>query len=187
VRAGGGKGKGSAFERRVCRDLSLWLSHGEREDVFWRASMSGGRATVALKRDVRLQAQAGDISPITALGEYFLKHFFIECKSYRDLDVFSSVVRGTGRLCRFWETAAAEAAKYEKHPILVAHQNLMPTICLLPKVCMPIFWLEVDNSVMYVPRWSCYMLLFECFLREARVPAEEVVYNVQRARVRFVG
>jgi hypothetical protein len=185
MRPGAGKPKGSAFEREVCRDLSIWLSHGEREDVFWRSSLSGGRATVALKRDVKLHAQAGDISAITALGEYFLRHFFIECKSYRDLNVFSSIVNGAGRLCRFWQKAVTEAAKYGKHPVLVAHQNRRPTICLINETCMPVFALEVHNAIAYVPHWSCYILLFECFLREAQVPAEDVY--IKRQRVRLTG
>src|SRR5215216_6431446 len=39
-------GKGPQWEREVCRALSLWVTNGERVDVFWRSAMSGGRATV---------------------------------------------------------------------------------------------------------------------------------------------
>jgi hypothetical protein len=183
VKAGAGKRKGGSFERDCCRELSIWISHGEREDVFWRSSMSGGRATVALKRDVRLQAQAGDISPITALGEYFLNHFFIECKSYKNLDVFSSIAKGAGRLQRFWHKAAEEAERYKKHPILVAHQNQMPTFCLIGDSSIHVFGLTIDNAVAYLPRWSCYMVLFECFLREALVPAEDIYIKKERIRL----
>jgi len=47
MRKGGGKAKGASFERDICRRLSLWVSAGKQEDVFWRSAMSGGRSTVA--------------------------------------------------------------------------------------------------------------------------------------------
>jgi hypothetical protein len=53
MRKGGGKQKGSQFERDVCRELSLWVSHGKQEDVYWRSAMSGGRSTVAALKGAR--------------------------------------------------------------------------------------------------------------------------------------
>ena len=52
MRKGGGKEKGSSFERLVCKRMSMWLSKGERDDLFWRSAMSGGRATVQLRDDI---------------------------------------------------------------------------------------------------------------------------------------
>ena len=43
-----GNKKGGGFERKTLKALSLWISKGERKDIFRRSIMSGGRATIAL-------------------------------------------------------------------------------------------------------------------------------------------
>ena len=79
-----GKQKGSGFERETCRDLSNWLTfHLEgtaRDDVFWRSSNSGGRATVRDKVKKKTHGSYGDISAIDPLGYKLLNHFILECK-----------------------------------------------------------------------------------------------------------
>lgn len=175
MRPGGGKHKGSAFERRVCRDLSLWVSRGERDDIFWRSSMSGGRATIGLRVGNVRASQAGDVSAIHALGERLLGHVVVECKSYADLDLFSGVANDTGKLRRFWDELRRHAAKFGKRPMLVARQNGMPTVCLLePDPAGWLFGLRAECASAVLPRWGCYVILFECFLREAAVPSAGV-------------
>lgn len=56
--------KGGAFERKMCKTLSLWFSHGERDDIFWRTAGSGARATVRMKTGKMTADSAGDISAI---------------------------------------------------------------------------------------------------------------------------
>ena len=75
-----GKGKGSSFERRVCVLLSEWWTGGERSDVFWRTSMSGGRATVRKRKGKSTHGQYGDICAIDPIGQPFLDCFAIEVK-----------------------------------------------------------------------------------------------------------
>lgn len=171
MRPGGGKRKGSAFERNVCRDLSLWVSLGQRDDVFWRSSMSGGRATIGLRTGNVRTAQAGDVSAIHALGERLLDHVVVECKSYADLNLFAGIANDTGRMHRFWVDLRLHAAKFGKRPMLVARQNGMPTVCLLePEPADRLFGLGAECASAVLPRWGCYVVLFECFLREAAVP-----------------
>jgi hypothetical protein len=130
MRKGGGKAKGSQFESDVCRELSLWVSHGKQEDVFWRSAMSGGRSTVAARKGKRLATQAGDISSIHAIGNPFTDRFLIECKYYADLN-FLGLLNGKGKLLEFWGEALVQAAAYSKLPLLVAKQNRMLTmVCL---------------------------------------------------------
>ena len=133
MRRGGGKAKGSAYEREICRDLSLWVSGGEQEDIYWRAAMSGGRSTVAAKRGKTLAAQAGDISCIHSIGMAFAALFMIEVKFYRDLQ-YGGLVTGKGHLIDFWKIAQKEAARCYKHPLLVAKQNrVLAQACLDPE------------------------------------------------------
>lgn len=133
MKTGSGKQKGSAFERKVCKQLSLWVSHGKKEDLFWRSAMSGGRATVARSRgrDVR---QAGDITAVAPEGHELTNAAYIECKHYRDLALTAFVLEGRGTLAKFWFRTRDEALKRQKFPWLVAKQNRLPTLLLVPYV-----------------------------------------------------
>lgn len=125
------KQKGSRFERQVCVDLSLWVSGGVHRDLFWRAAMSGGRATVARKANVTLARHAGDISTTSKEGHPFTARWFVECKSYMKLDVESFLFKGKGKLREFWTRAVDEAEHYRKAPMLIAHQNLLPVFVVI--------------------------------------------------------
>lgn len=78
------KGKGSAFEREISRQLSLWWSAGmgkkSRDDIFWRATTSGARATTRLKKNKRTAGAHGDITATDPIGKPFMDCVTIECK-----------------------------------------------------------------------------------------------------------
>lgn len=125
----GSKAKGAAFEREVCKKLSVWITNGKKGDCFWRSAMSGGRATVARKRgrDVR---QAGDITAVAPEGHKLTDHVFIECKHYADLQFDSFVIDNKGTLAHFWGVVCREAEHRNRSPWLVARQNRRPTLLL---------------------------------------------------------
>lgn len=75
--------KGSSFERKMSKRLSLWWTEGERSDVFWRTSQSGGRATQRAKKGQRTYGSYGDITAVDPVGEPLLKLFTIELKRGR--------------------------------------------------------------------------------------------------------
>lgn len=134
MRTGGGKDKGSAFERVICRELSLLISKGTRTDLYWRSAMSGGRATLELRKDIVNQTQAGDISAIDILGHWLVRDYQIECKHYADLNFTSSFLSKTGRLYSFWNSTMTDSLRRDKAPMLIAKQNNRPTIMLtLPR------------------------------------------------------
>ena len=72
--------KGATFERDISRKLSLWWTHGERDDVFWRSSMSGGRATVRAKQGKTTAYQNGDITATDPIGAPLIANVVIELK-----------------------------------------------------------------------------------------------------------
>lgn len=74
------KGKGSAYERKICKQLSMWWTDGERDDVFWRSSNSGGRAKVRSRQGKGTHGQYGDITATDPIGEPLLQAFTIELK-----------------------------------------------------------------------------------------------------------
>lgn len=75
-----GNHKGSAFERAICKQLSLWWTDGQDDDIFWRSSQSGGRATQRAKKGKSTYGSYGDIAAVNPIGEPLLKIFTIELK-----------------------------------------------------------------------------------------------------------
>src|SRR3954464_4941724 len=129
MRAGGGKSKGSSFERWVCKELSLWITDGKRTDCFWRSAMSGGRATVAHKKGVDVR-QAGDICAVAPEGAEFCDRWFIECKHVKDLNLDSFLIKKTGMLASFWKKCCQQAERHKRAPMLIARQNGWPTLLI---------------------------------------------------------
>lgn len=174
MRSGGSKQKGSNFERLVCRELSLWVTRGQRDDVFWRSATSGGRATIGLSQGIIRASQAGDLSPIAAAGEALLNHVVVECKHYKELDLFSGIVNDTGKLYKFWNDLITHSFRFGRQPMLIARQNNMPTVVLLKSsTSFLLFGLDGDHVTALLPRWDCHIILFDCFIREARVPTPD--------------
>jgi hypothetical protein len=129
MKQGGGKGKGSAFEREVCKALSLWVSAGRKEDLFWRSAMSGGRATVAQRRGA-LVRQAGDICAVEQAGHSLTSAWYIECKFYKSIKFGEWLIRDTGPIKGWWEEARRNARKYGRDPMLIVKQNGWPTLVI---------------------------------------------------------
>lgn len=74
------KSKGNAFEKYICRKLSLWWTEGKDDNVFWRTSNSGGRATVRSKASKSSRHHHGDICALDSVGEAFCRVLVVELK-----------------------------------------------------------------------------------------------------------
>lgn len=72
--------KGSEYERQVCKQLSQWWTASAREDVFWRSSNSGGRATVRGRKGKGTFGSYGDIAAVDPIGQMLLEVVTIELK-----------------------------------------------------------------------------------------------------------
>lgn len=89
-----GKNKGSKFEREICKLFSLWWTDRERDDVFWRTSNSGGRATFRAKKGRGTFGQYGDIQATDAIGQPLINVCNIEIKrGYSDQTMFNLLDR----------------------------------------------------------------------------------------------
>jgi hypothetical protein len=163
MRRGGGKAKGASFERSVCKQLSLWVSHNLQEDVFWRSAMSGGRSTVAHAKGKRLAAQAGDITCIHPCGQRFADQFLMECKTYRDLQ-YVGLLTGKGHLVKFWIEASTQAKRYGKLPLMIAKQNQQPATVCLSREGMRLLRL---NPLISAPKLNLRIVLLDEFLQKA--------------------
>lgn len=123
------KGKGSSYERSICRLLSRWITNGEKDDCFWRSSLSGGRATVAHRKGQSVR-QAGDITAVAPEGHILTDFAYLELKHYRNLDIESFFLTGKGALAGFWEKTIQEGRKHQREPVLIAKQNHTPDLII---------------------------------------------------------
>lgn len=169
MRAGGGKQKGAAFERAVCKKLSLWVSNGKYQDCFWRSAMSGGRATLAQKKGERLDAQSADISAIRDEGLALCQLFSMECKFYASLD-FESMFRGEAgkKTINYFWTKLVQQCGLTKHPMLIAQQNRWePIVVLTQRGAMLLGMLGKEFAIF--PDHDAYFYSFDEFLLNAEL------------------
>ncbi len=132
MKPGAGKVKGGQFERDVCRILSLWITRGKRNDVFWRSAGSGSSATVASKKGKRGHSQLGDIVSVREEGNWFSDKFIVECKFYRDLQLgrLFTAKGANGFLYKTWVQLFKTALKHERIPLLIVKQNRYPILII---------------------------------------------------------
>lgn len=175
MRPGMGKAKGAEFERKVCKDLSLWISKGERDDIFWRSAMSGGRATVNIKKGGENVTQLGDISMVDASGTWLIDKFVVECKFYKSLSL-SSLIYGTPKdssIMGFWMELAKISNTSKKLPMLVGKENGRKPLVAVANIFVSELQkrgIEIPNFTLYT-NYSLCLFDFEDFLK---IPAETV-------------
>jgi hypothetical protein len=156
MKPGYGKQKGGSFEREICKKLSLWISNNERDDLYWRSAMSGGRASVQFKKGKINKTQLGDISSIDSEGEILTNNWVVECKSYKNLHV-DSLIFGKpikDSIYGYWNTLYNLCVQTNKRPLLIAKQNGKPTLMLidfeLAQGFTMIYLENINNSPIYI-------------------------------------
>jgi hypothetical protein len=87
-----GKIKGGKFERSICVQLSEWWTNGERSDIFWRTSASGGRATIRTKSGRKTHGQYGDVCATDPIGQPLIDFVNVELKKGYSRDTIADVI-----------------------------------------------------------------------------------------------
>ena len=123
MKKGGGKLKGGAFERKICKILSLWFTENEREDVFFRSASSGAMATQRFKKGKPTSGQQGDVTSTDLEGIKFINKFSIELKSYRDFSLDFLIYKNKSLIHTWWEQCDGDANKGNKSPLLIIKKN----------------------------------------------------------------
>lgn len=93
--------------------------------------MSGGRATVALRKGIDLSNQAGDLIAIDKMGVQLTGKFFIECKHRRDLNYERFFLFGKGKIGEFWKKARQQAKAHGRDPMMIVRGNGKPTLLIV--------------------------------------------------------
>lgn len=95
--------KGSAFEREVCKQLSLWWTEGQNDNVFWRTSQSGGRATSRAKKGKKDKYHHGDICAIDPIGQPLLDLITFELKRGYSRNTIQDLLDSPKGKCKYLE------------------------------------------------------------------------------------
>lgn len=125
MRAGGGKDKGSSWEREVGKLLSLWLTRGARPDIFSRNVLSGGSFTNASRKGELSSRMPGDLMAAHPLAFAFMSRYAIECKHLASLGLeqFLFDDKGTSELSKIISFADGQARACALDYMIVAKQN----------------------------------------------------------------
>lgn len=123
-----GSGKGQNFERQIAKYLSRWITYGDRDDVFWRSSNSGGRATVRAATGSAGGLVSGDLCAVRPEGFPLLEVFVIECKFYKDLKLQDLPFDRKSVIPKAWNKVCKESVRESRRPMLILKQNNRPIL-----------------------------------------------------------
>jgi hypothetical protein len=146
MRPGGGKAKGSAFERCFCKTLSLWWSDGEADDLFYRTASSGARATVRGRQGKGTRGHCGDVCATDSEGEPLTRVITFELKrghnGYTIQDLLDKSSRMAEQVYEKWFTqagiAACNAGSYT-WAVVVKRDQREPLIIMPTRPALKIF------------------------------------------------
>lgn len=176
---GRGSHKGSNFEREVCKKLSLWWSGNERDDIFWRTSGSGARATTRSKRRKKTYGQYGDIAADDPIGEPLTKLMTIEVKRGYSNESFANLIENTehafAKPCLYFQfiqqaQKESEQANTYGWMIIAKRDKRMPIVILpyhlynLLRSVLPSYFNAKINTGYGGENHSVYITTFAWFL-----------------------
>ena len=132
------KAKGSRFEREVAVLLSRWWTGDKRDDIFWRSTSSGARATSRAVKNKTTANSAGDLCYLDSVGESFIKYFSTEIKrGYKFFEIQRAVDRDSKKLSVFEEwieqAAKSQADANARSWLIIAKKDRAKTLALLPQ------------------------------------------------------
>lgn len=141
-----GKNKGNEFERQISKKISLWLSNNQRDDLFWRTQLSGGRYTIRKKKDIQTKNQEGDITATDPEYLFFTNRYYIECKFYKQLDVFWDLYNKKGKVYEWLNKYLSESSILNKYLLLIIKSNNKPILFISNDFDLEI---NISNTVHY--------------------------------------
>jgi hypothetical protein len=126
------KDKGNTYERTVGRQLSLWLTHGEKSSIFSRNVLSGGVYTQTAKRGGETNLP-GDLAAAHPLAFNFLMYFCVEVKhnNLLALDVYLLDQKKTSFINKVVTKIAEQAYDSGLHWMFIGKQDRRPAFVLM--------------------------------------------------------
>ena len=156
MKKGGGRNKGSAFERKVAHMVIRHFCVSPKD--CYRTPLSGGHFAAS-------KTDPGDL----VLSPKLVKKFpvSVECKSYRTLDwpklLFPEI--NQGHWGKWWKQCV-KASSGTRHPVLVFQQNRSNIFCLYRQRdfefswCRPVLLTTLDKERVNVELFSTFLQRF---------------------------
>lgn len=172
--------KGSGFEREICKRLSFWWTEGARDDVFWRACQSGGRATQRAKQGVATAGSYGDIMAIDPIGKPLLDFFTIELKRGALEHPSQLIERKPSEAVRRFEAAVWQAIESHeqarsKYWLLIVKRDARDVMIYIPSKSVRHFqwsfcpssryWMRLNKKDGTASKLAFYSTRLDTFLR----------------------
>jgi len=145
-----GKQKGNGFERLISKEISMCLTG--RDDMMWRTQNSGGRFTTRAKAGKETLNQEGDIAATSSETEWFSNMFYVECKHYKDINLWS-MITGKGILIDWIKDYLDRSKHCNKLLFLVIRQNNKPIVLLTPTT----IYTHVDADIKKIVKLKFYI------------------------------
>lgn len=135
-----GKNKGSDFERVICRQLSVWWTgNPDTDDIFWRTSSSGGRASSRSKKGKKDFGGAGDIHAENPIGQPLLDVCTIEVKKGYNAETLMNILdKAPTAAEQLYEKIIKQAKQSARDSkslswMIISKRDMHPTIVVIPQ------------------------------------------------------
>lgn len=148
--------KGAAWEREFSKKLSIWWSDGEADDLFWRTSQSGGRATTRRKKGKGTRGHVGDICATDETGAQLLGYVTFELKRGYNRhslhDLIDKPNRAAEQEMEKWITQAKQAKKLSKsrHWLVVSRRDRREPLLIAPTGLLTVLGVPVKAVIRYI-------------------------------------
>ena len=194
MKAGGAKAKGNQMENKIAKELSSWLTQGEREDVLERSPASGAKFTMHGKRGRDFGNIAGDLIAVASQGQLLIDRFVIEIK-HRDeigLNPINLIYQtANDGLIGFWRKLLKECEQTSKLPMLVFRQNNRPLMIMLCQKGAELFdhkrfahcVFRVDSQLIYLSTFDMFKSSADPKKLEVVVEKEPIIKNTKTFQV----
>lgn len=135
--------KGFSFENQICRQLSMWWTGGQRNDVFCRTRASGAFATMRIKSKKSAPYAGGDITFEDPIGQPLIDHFIFSVKrGYNDaVSILSFVdknIKAAPTLFKWWNQVAEQKEQHGKKASLLIMRR---------DYCVPVLVLDTKEML----------------------------------------
>jgi len=159
MKAGGGRNKGNAFERKLANEVVTAFScFGIKKSDCYRTPLSGGHIHAK-------QSDPGDLVISKRLRKYF--PFHVEAKHYRQvsLNALFTPIEKQKKAWKFkpWVEQVGRAKKHGLTPVIVFKENNGPILAMLP-MYPPL----TDTRIIFKTRYKgepWYVITFKSMLR----------------------
>lgn len=144
MKKGYGSQKGAAFERRIAKELSLWLSGGKDDGYLWRTHASGSLGTRSNK-----PTEFGDIMSIRDEGRSLTSEYNIECRHGKCIKIRDLVyLPAKSSMVQFIEEGELNAKLSNRKPLWIFREQGAPIMVMMHVLDLLRSTLQVKISIM---------------------------------------